>query len=343
MRESSPSIAEWKSLYEIALQFKEKKCWDWIWDSDLFGVQNPWTGEIGYCCIMGRVGEHFALATYSGTEGLDGYLRIANGEIPRDSFNVLEAQKCLMVSFEDRKFVQKPDYEVIKKLGLKFHGKNAWPLFRNYEPGYYPWYITKNEAKYLTLALQQAVDVALRFKDNPHLLTPPKNKESRYFVRVSKPVNDTWIWNDAWIEPIPLQKKKSEYSHKINEHLLGEMKTIKSRNQGCWEFDSFYSPNGIQDGKERPYYPRMFLWGDHRSGLVFGFHLAKPEEKQTTLWKEFVKNIKNIDMKPKEIMVKSEENYWLLEPIISKLGISIRLVDELPMMEEAKHGMFSIF
>ena len=191
MRESSPSIAEWKSLYEIALQFKEKKCWDWMWDSDLFGVQNPWTGEIGYCCIMGRSGEHFALATYSGTEGLDGYLRIANGEIPCDSFDVLEAQKCLMVSFEDRKFVQKPDYEVIKKLGLKFHGKNAWPLFRNYEPGYHPWHITKNEVKYLTLALQQAVDVALRFKDNPHLLTPPKNKESRYFVRVSKPVNDT--------------------------------------------------------------------------------------------------------------------------------------------------------
>jgi len=343
MRESSPSINEWKLLYDAAFQFKEKKCWYWMWDSDLFGVQNPWTGEIGYCCVMGRAGEHFALATYSGTEGLDGYLRIANGEVPFDSFEVLEAQKCLMASFEDRKFVQKSDYEVMKKLGLKFHGSNAWPIFRNYEPGYHPWYITKNEAKYLTIALQQAINVALRFKDNPHLLTPPKNKEDRYFVRIPKPMNDTWIWEDSWIEPAPIQKKKPDYSHDINEHLLNEMKLIKSQNQGCWEFDSFYSPNGVQDGKERPYYPRMFLWGDHRSGLVFGFHLTKSDEKQTTFWKKFVKNIKDIHMKPKEIMVKSEENYLLLEPITSKLNISLRLVDELPMMEEAKYSMFQFF
>ncbi len=104
-----------------------------MWDSDIFGVQNPETGEIGYCCIMGMLGEHYALALYLGTEGLEGYLKTRSGEFSPD--NVLHIQKCLMVSFEDRKFLKKQDLTTIKELNLKFRGRNEWPLFRSYLPG----------------------------------------------------------------------------------------------------------------------------------------------------------------------------------------------------------------
>jgi len=91
-----------------------------MWDSDIFGVQNPESDVIGYCCVMGRVGQHYALAVYLGTEGLDGYFKIQSGEISPDDIDALHVQKCLMISFEDRKFLRKPDFQVIKQLGLKF-------------------------------------------------------------------------------------------------------------------------------------------------------------------------------------------------------------------------------
>ena len=71
MNDKSPSIEEWNDLYAAAVDFKKLKPWNYMWDSDMFGVQNPVTDEIGYCCVMGRSGEHFALGIFLGSEGLE--------------------------------------------------------------------------------------------------------------------------------------------------------------------------------------------------------------------------------------------------------------------------------
>jgi len=73
MNKQLPTINQWKELYKTAIKFQRMECWNWMWDTDLFGVQNPENGEIGYCVIMGGAGEHFALAVYLGSEGLYSY------------------------------------------------------------------------------------------------------------------------------------------------------------------------------------------------------------------------------------------------------------------------------
>jgi hypothetical protein len=47
MRTPSCSLTVWKKLYRAAAAFKEIACWDWMTDTDVFGVQNPETREIG--------------------------------------------------------------------------------------------------------------------------------------------------------------------------------------------------------------------------------------------------------------------------------------------------------
>ena len=54
MDEDSPTKQEWQELFAALREFKKTAPWRWMYNSDLFGVQNPESGEIGYCCVMGN-------------------------------------------------------------------------------------------------------------------------------------------------------------------------------------------------------------------------------------------------------------------------------------------------
>lgn len=340
MKTSQPAIGDWKALYDAADDFKKIKCWDWMLDSDMFGVQNPANDEIGYCCVMGRLGEHFALGIYLGTEGLETYLKIQNREITIDNMEALTSQKCLMASFEDRNDLSEADRDIIKKLELRFRGRNQWPLFRSYLPGYPPWYLTASEAEYLTLALRQAIEVSLRFKKDPDMLIPPKR--NRYLVRVSRKTNGGWQWTDEWLKPAPL-KEPEIVIPPINEVRLQRIRKEVKRRGGTWEVDFFFSPTPVREGKERPYYPYAVLYVDSYSGLIMNANMMKPEEYMTGFPNSLMDLIEKAKVKPKEILVRKEEAFELLKLIASRLDIKLKLTGKLEMLEYAQMSMLQFF
>ena len=169
MTEPRPGLNEWRRLYQAAIRVKEIAPWEWMTEQDVFGVQDPETDEIGFVSVMGTLGEHLAVAVYLGTEGLYsfwGFQQLAASAPPEALLGIPHLQ----ASFEDRGELTDKDRRVIEGLGLKFRGRQAWPLFRSYRPGYFPWYLEAWEARFLTCALEQAVEVAQRFKEDTTLL-----------------------------------------------------------------------------------------------------------------------------------------------------------------------------
>jgi hypothetical protein len=330
-----PSLQEWKALYDATTEFKNAAPWDWMHDTDIFGIQDPVSGETGYCCIMGAAGEHYALGVYSGSEGLEGLLRILSGEFSQSHDEALYVQKCLMASFEDREYLQKQDLQQIKALGLKFRGANAWPLFRNYTPGFVPWYLTGEEARFLTLALQQAIEVSLRFKKNAGILIPPSRGD--FFVRVPVKQGENILWKDEWIEPSFPESKDPEIH--IDETLLNRLKKARLERRGIWEADFFYVPAPIWEKGKRPYYPYMSLLVEHNSAMILNFQLEKKEEFALKFPEKFVSFLERVKIAPQVFLVKRDEVGRFLEPFAAKAGIEIEMVENLPALEYAQRTM----
>lgn len=333
MKDKSPSIQEWKNLYSAAVEFKKLKPWEWMWDDDIFGVKNPETGEIGFCCVMGGGGEHFALGLYQGSEGLDGLSHIRSGEILPDDPEALFVQKCLMASFENREFIEDDDYQILRKLGLRFRGENAWPLFRSYQPGYVPWYVTDDEARFLTLALEQAIQVCRRYYENPDVLTPPMM--TQLLVRV--PDGDTW--QDEWLEPWDLEEKEVMVGS-VNEEDLEEI--LKFPHKGVLEGDYYLYLEPIQEETDqRPYFPQTILWADHESGLILNTTLSEPSEWVPSFLKSFQEVTESRGSLPCKILVQKVEIYELMENITSQLDIELSLETDLDVIDKAKEHMLN--
>ena len=328
-----PTQQEWRDLYRAADTFKQLAPWEWMLDSDIFGVRDPESGEIGYCCVMGNLGEHFALGLYLGDEGLRGLMRIAEGEFWPPGIGMLFVQHCLMASFEDREMLSKRDRDQIKALGLKYRGRNAWPQFRNYTPGYVPWYLSGDEARFLILALQQTCEVGQRFRADEGLLDPPV--EGQILVRS----NEHGEWHDTWHTP-DLAEPAPAPVPRVDEVRLGRLRQAALPRRGNWESDCFYSPQGVQDSTdERPYYPMVCMFVDRATGMVLPPALTHPEEWRIEYQNRLLMLVEQMGMVPREIAVRSPELRGLLAPVAEALGIKLRVVKRLAALDEAREGL----
>lgn len=335
MNPTAPSETEWRALYNAAKDLRKLKPWNWMSEEHIFGVRNPITDEVGYCCIMGELGEVFALAVYLGNEGLNSYLRIRDGDIDLQGPATMCIQKCLMASFEDRKDLKPEDTKTIKNLGMRFRGRKAWPQFRSFTPGYVPWFLSKDQALFLTTALEQAVYVAKAFRIRRNLLDPPE--DDLYFVRVPKKKRREVVWHDEWMEPLDLEQIPFKRAPVDELRLKRLEKTVRER-VGAWEIDSFFFPGVVEEG-ERPYFPRLSIIADARSGYILHFWLNPPWDYPHECVQNIITFFEESRLLPSGVFVSKQELYHILEPITTRLRIDLEIMDVLGTVEELKEGM----
>ena len=333
--EIPPTIEEWVELYAAAAVLKGIAPWQWMWDSEVFGVKDPETGVIGYCTVMGRLGEHFAIGVCLGEAGLAGL----NGLRKKKKIDFIEflcTQKMLKVSFEDRADLEREDLKLIKQLGLVYRGRQAWPLFRSYRPGYMPWFLTGGEARFLAVAIRQALDVAQRIKDQPGLVEPPRPET--YLVRVAEAVAGEPEWRDQWIEAVPLADEDAVAGLLAGAppepELLARAGARTRQQSGTWEVDVRPMPAPIAPPGERPYIPLQILIADHDSGVIFDTDIRAQTGHVTAFREHFIKVLDKLDQVPERILLTNQRTEVVLEPITEALGIAVERVLKLVEIEQ---------
>ncbi|HHW41612.1 MAG TPA: hypothetical protein GXX19_10790 [Syntrophomonadaceae bacterium] len=329
---SEPSLFQWKTLYELARQYQDAAPWQWMYDHEIFGVQESGTGDTCYCSVIGRMGEVFGLVVYPGSEGLLSYYRLLAAENTVDHEVALE-QRALSLIFASRDELTTRDWSIIKDLGLKFRGKNAWPLFRSSLPGTHPWYLTGEEAELFGVVLEQALHFCLEFRDNPAFQDPPD--EDYIPVRVWGKEG----WRSEW-RTLPPPPDIEIPVFIPTDTMVQRLKQQCRKSTAIWETSFFFTPVPVYEGKkdERPYYPLVVLWVDRGSTQILHFQMFPRGE-----WEKVVESLLSASIQtrilPAEIHTAQEEMFGLLLPAAEKLGIKLKRTRRLTAFQRAKDGL----
>jgi hypothetical protein len=332
-----PSHTETKTLCDLAVQVKTIAPWTWMQDTDVFGVEDPDTGEIGFVSVMGNIGEFESVAVYRGAEGIFGYIDF-QADPSASADRLLEIPE-VQLSFTEPKLLEKRDRELLKGSGLKFTGTR--PEFRSFRPGYVPWFITLQEARLLIHALSQTVEMTKRLASEPFLFPDDGDGETEPFlIRVARKEGPGLVWEDQIkrIQRPPIRALETT----IDWFLLRDLQTLPLSTTQL-EADVFIGPGSIGEPNERPLALYMLMLADRFSGYILGFEALSAEDSLDAMYASIPEKIAQLlwekRVLPKQIIVRSDRLFGLLEPLQSELKIQLRRANELPAIEEATASM----
>lgn len=327
-----------QKLHGLMAEIFKIKPWEWVFEDDLFAVLDPDGGETAYISIMGELGEHRAVGAYIGALGLYSYWKMLDAEASVIPEMLLEAPQ-LQASFEDRQMLEPEDLKIIRQFGLKYRGKQSWPMFRSYRPGYVPWFTNNEENRFLVHIIEQTLHVAERVKENPKFLE--KVSEKKFFARIPETVNGELIWKDGTIA-VPPPPPPFDINIMIDRDTIEKIRNILP-GDAEFETDLFLFPSFIGPKGKRPLAAYMLLMVDKSSGIILGQKLLQAEAGLEKMWgglpQEVCDMLVVLEDRPAQLNVQSDLLFQLLPSIMDVLDIELVQVANLTSLEEAKTSL----
>ncbi len=339
-RPAAPTVPlpVWQELLDAARAFRAAKPWEWMDDMDIFAFIDE-EGRPWFPSVLGAAGQVFGLAVYRGEAGLrflfETVLTCHEDVLPPDS---LFMQDALLLDWGAKKALAPEDLAVLAALGhqAKPRERNAWPCFRNHSPGWYPWFLTGEDARFLARCIRALLACAELARQDPDFFAPCDEDDrvlptvSIARTRAGPPPLESIEWRVWELAPPAAPPSPS---------VPAAWSALRARPQhpgAGLEFDIFHLPSPVADGG-RPYYPRAALVADAGTGYIHALEMAGPgrtwADLVTAAWS---KALTGAQARPVHISIRREE--WLepLQPLAAALGVRLVLAHELPFIAEAR-------
>jgi hypothetical protein len=153
-KETPATDRQWEQLYEVVKNIRNLAPWQRLHESQRITLLLPGHNEPVYIVVMGNGKLTYGIGIYPGYDSFRRLTGMMENKLDEADMSAAFGQHCINLYFGDREELEPKDRHVIKKLGLKFRGKNEWPYFRSMKPGFMPWFINYKEAELTVAALQ---------------------------------------------------------------------------------------------------------------------------------------------------------------------------------------------
>lgn len=340
-----------EELYELAFAFRSAKPWDRLYEDELFAIPLP-NGETGYCSVMGRAKEHFALVVYPGEQGLRSFQRIQEAESAIERFELpnplkmqehMFSQLCVQCSLEKKDMLLPEELSSVRDYAarhdIKFRGSNSFPQFVAYRPATYPTQVTSEEdIQILCEALRAALAV------NEKLLNAQwveLEKETLGFsdglaATRSLPVLtrglDGYTWGTGVLpDVIPQPHLRPVLRDDI---LLARLKKEKKRNT-TWVCDVVMCPQPIQEEEDgAPVFPYILLTADKETGIALAPAMVRCYEQEADTLLHNLGEQMLESCVPRRMIVTDDRTHAFLEVLTTSLGIELVQTDGDELLED---------
>lgn len=322
-------------LYDAAFRFRKLKPWNKLYDDDIFAVRLS-SGEIGYCCVIGNLGEYRALSLYIGNSGFLSYYKATSPDrdlTGQERFEKIMSQDCLQCCFANKGELNAADLASVKdyaeRNNITFRGANSYPYIMRAKPLCIPWFITdESEFSLLKEALEAAIYVSGQLKG--------KKPEQIGFAEEDAmpcltPNGEGFDWEiikipELTLEPLPAPAIDDETAKKLNE--------LKKVNK--WECRLLHMQKPVQnDPEETPFFPATLLSVECRNEHIVSSEMMKDYNANAGgILSTFADALIEYGRVPKTVTVADERTEYLLRDMCEKCSIALKRVSRLDMLDD---------
>lgn len=348
---NSTMIQKWQRLLDLTTKFAKLAPWKTHMETEIYGVQDPITKTMYYCSIMGNRGENFSIFAYLGGEGLANFLHFETdfGYEGPDPYYFLLHQIGMQILFEPQSDLQPPDILLLQK--LHYYPKNAkyWPKFRDYTPGFLPWFVTEQQLDLLTRILEQSLLIIpqlTEFYEGPKAIFDDYgdlNLKGAIPCRIYTSTKSGGTWETEWqklASVIPFTPPSVQIELPIT--MKKSISILANRGwhpKGIWEMGVFYTEDIFQTTDERPYFGQVAVIVDRTTKYILMAELLPNGPMATNLYNKMMELIQRTEYLPKTIFVTSANLFTILTPLADILQIILKHGEKMRVLNEVIQSM----
>ena len=321
-----------RQLYADVRDYHAAQPWSALGDDEVFGVEDPDTGEIAWCSVLGAAGELFGLAVYEGPEGFALYQAVMSETASVEETRM--TQRGFLVAFGPRNLLEPFEIEALRTSPSGPPARSEWPMVRALTPGYVPWVPDDPACRRLSAILGQVLAVAESARGSTGALAP--DADGRFVVRRrQRETDDSWV--SVRMKPeTPAPPVVPDFGDELR---LRRVARLPQGRNATWECDYSYAPIIVANGEGRPAYSAVVLIADHGSGTVLHAKLGPPPLDAAFLQEELVAAMEGAGTRPHTVLARTAAVRAILDPLAGAARFALQGPARVPALERAREAL----
>ena len=332
----------YRKIYTLAGEIRKLAPWNWMYETELFGVKIRETGQVYFVSVMGSEGAFFALSAYKGYEGLMQFFDFQEHADTMPPETILTIPH-LMLSFTGREELSGEQLASIKEAGLSFRGKGNWPQLDEIVPGYLPVLPGVSTLVDIPVILEQVIEVVRRAKKDPGCLFREGESGDAILVRTPSVFPGRVHWDDRY-EMVDPEKESRKY-HLTYSSGSSEKVSRLPQSRNILQIDLVLIPSPVKERGQRGYFPFALLLVEKESEMIPGMQTLAPLPDLHAMYEsvpqKVLDELEKLKFRPGRIEVRSDILYQLLEKPLKLANCRLLKVKRMPQMDAATGSLLS--